>query len=178
MTNISPPSPLAYEGQVVVNFINKTFPPEPTFVQFNVPTIWVDTYNLNSYILVGKSGGYATWVLLNGTAPGVIWNEVTTTSISMEINNGYITNNSSLITLTLPTICPQGSEFEIAGKGVGGWKISQNSSQKIFFGNQSTTTGTSGYLASSDRMDCVRFLCITANLEFEVLSGVGNITFF
>lgn len=62
MTGLLPPNVLSYEGQVVVSFINKPFPPTSSNYQFNVPTIWIDTANKIAYILVAKPQNVADWV--------------------------------------------------------------------------------------------------------------------
>jgi hypothetical protein len=59
----------------------------------------------------------------------LIWNNVTGTSQSAAINNGYIANNASLVTVTLPATAPVGSLVAVAGAGAGGWKLAQNSGQ-------------------------------------------------
>lgn len=118
----------------------------------------------------------AVYDKIESLSTGITWNEVTGTSQSAAVNNGYILNNSSLVTLTLPSTAAQGSIIEVAGKGSGGWKIAQNASQTIHFGNTNTTTGTGGSLASTNQYDSLTILCITANTDFIVLSSVGNIT--
>ena len=45
----------------------------------------------------------------------------------------------------------------------------------LYFGNAPTTTGTSGYLASTNRFDSVTLVCVTANTEFVVYASIGNI---
>ncbi len=74
--SIPPANPLAYEGQVVVPFIMRTFGPQTTFNQFPVPTIWINTSAGNAYILVSKALGVADWVLM-GAASGAL-NTITT----------------------------------------------------------------------------------------------------
>lgn len=69
--SIPPPSPLAYEGQVVVPFIMRTFNPQSTFNQFPVPTIWINTAISKAYILVSKALGTAVWAPIGGS-PGEI----------------------------------------------------------------------------------------------------------
>lgn len=69
--SIPPPSPLAYEGQVVVPFIMRTFNPQSTFNQFPVPTIWINTSISKAYILVSKALGTAVWAPIGGL-PGEI----------------------------------------------------------------------------------------------------------
>lgn len=104
------------------------------------------------------------------------WNAVTTTSDTMSVNNGYIADNASLVTLTLPSTASVGSIIRVVGKGSGTWKIAQNSGQTIHFGLLDTTTGTSGYLQATEQYDCVEMICVTADTDWVVLSSVGNIT--
>jgi hypothetical protein len=107
------------------------------------------------------------------TMPWIIQN----TSIVIGINNQYITNSSSLVVLTLPSVCPVGSEFQVVGEGTGGWKIAQNSGQQIIFGDISTTSGTGGYISNTSTNDCARIVCTIANTKFIVYNVVGNITY-
>ena len=107
---------------------------------------------------------------------GITWTEVTGTTQSASADNGYITNNESLVTVTLPSTCAVGKTIRVVGKGAGLWKIAQNANQIIYFGDQNTTTGTSGYLAAQNRRDCIELICITADTEFQVRSVIGNIT--
>ena len=71
-SNIPPASPLAYEGQVVIPYINKTFAPTSSNNQFPVPTIWTDTSSSDAYILTSKPGGVADWQLFTGGSGSVI----------------------------------------------------------------------------------------------------------
>jgi hypothetical protein len=109
-------------------------------------------------------------------ASGITWSEVTGTSQSASVDNGYITNNAGLVTVTIPTTAPVGSVVRVAGKGAGGWKVAQNASEIIHFGNINTTTGTGGSLASVNRYDAVELVCIVADTEWAVISSQGNIT--
>lgn len=107
---------------------------------------------------------------------GVVWTEVTGTSQTAAVNNGYILNNAGLVTLTIPSTAAVGDVVEVAGKGAGGWRIAQNASQLINFGTSVTTTGTGGRLDSVNRYDSVRLLCTTANTTWTVLNSQGNVT--
>lgn len=69
--NISPFGPLAYRGAVAIPFINRTFPPNSTNIQFPVPTIWIDTSSKDAYILVSVDLGTAEWVPIGGL-PGQV----------------------------------------------------------------------------------------------------------
>lgn len=134
------------------------------------------TINFIGVGVTASDVGGVTTVDIPGGGGGITWNEVTGTSQAMIINNGYICNNVALVTCTLPVTVALGSMFEICGKGTGGWKLAQNASQIIHFGNLNTTTGTGGYLASTLTYDAIRLVCITANTDFEILSSIGNIT--
>jgi hypothetical protein len=132
--------------------------------------IWSDGANwkLASFGSGGSAGG------------GISWTEVTGTSATMAANNGYISNNAALVTLTLPTTAAVGSIIRVAGSGAGGWRIAQNASQKIVWTDgavaavDETTTGTGGRIDSTDDYDAVELLCITANNVYNIISPKGN----
>lgn len=108
--------------------------------------------------------------------PSTVFTEVTNASQTAAINNGYICNRGTLVTVTLPSTAAVGSIVEVCGKGAGGWKIAQNASGIIHFGNVNTTSGVSGYIASTATYDAVKLVCTVANNEWVVLSSIGNIT--
>jgi hypothetical protein len=99
--------------------------------------------------------------------------EVTDTSQAAAINKCYILNNEALVTVTLPASAVIGSKIEIRGKGAGGFKIAQNASQYIHFGNLVSTTGTGGYVASTNAGDTLTLECITADVGWRVCSPTG-----
>lgn len=134
------------------------------------------TITAGTNITVTPTAGVIT-IAATGGGTGLTWNTVTTTTQTAAINNGYITNNAALVTVTLPTTAAVGSIVYVAGQGAGGWKIAQSSGQTVNFGNVVTTSGATGFLSSTNQFDVVQLLCITANTQFTVLSSVGNITF-
>lgn len=103
------------------------------------------------------------------------WNSISATSQTLVNENAYINQNSSLTNFTLPITAGIGDHYIIVGRGTGGWKLNQNSSQTIYFGLKNTTTGTSGNLASTNNRDAVEILCVSSN-EFEIINSQGNIT--
>ena len=106
----------------------------------------------------------------------VTW-QVITGNVMMVSNNGYIANNAGTSTLTLPTTSAVGDILEVTGiNNATGWTIAQNASQQIFFGNTSTTAGVGGSLSSTATRDSLRMVCVVANLTWNVLSSIGNIT--
>lgn len=145
--------------------------PDSTVV---VPTAGNINFLQSGSIAITGSGSDITF---NVTGGGLSWIEVTGTSASLAANTGYIANNGGLVTLTLPTTVAQGSIIIIAGKGVGGWALAQNSGQQVFFGAVSTTLGAGGSLSSSNRRDSISLVCITADTEFQIISSIGNITY-
>lgn len=125
------------------------------------------------YLAFDSSGN-----ILTTSAPaggGITFSEVTGTTQTAAINTGYITNNASLVTVTLPSTAALGSVVEIVGKGAGLWRLGQPAGLTIRFGNVSTTTGTGGWLGASHRYDSVRLVCTTANTEWTVVSAQGVI---
>lgn len=132
------------------------------------------TLTAGTGISVTNGAGTIT-IAATGTSP--TWAVETTTSRTLVANDAIITNNAALVTLTLPTTCAVGSEFYVVGLGAGGWKIAQNASQLIHLGNQVTTTGTGGSLASTNQYDSVSLVCVVANTTFVQINGPqGNIT--
>ena len=111
---------------------------------------------------------------INAISP-FVWN-VETTSVALVANNGYIANSGSLLTFTLPATATVGNVYRVAGLGTGGWMIAQNASQLIYFGVDTTTTGTGGSLASTNSKDVVEIVCVVTNTSFLVTSSIGNIT--
>jgi hypothetical protein len=137
------------------------------------------TVGADGTVLTAASGQTSgvQWAAAAGGVGGVSsWTNVTGTSQTMAANSGYAANNASLCTLTLPTTAAQFTVIRVQGVGAGGWKIAQNASQSINIGNQTTTSGTGGSLASTNANDSIELLCTVANTTWVAMSGWGNIT--
>ncbi len=106
---------------------------------------------------------------------GLTW-AVVTVDGNLAINTGTLANKGTLLTLTLPTTAAVGSVIRVAGMNAGLWKIAQNASGVIHFGNQNTTTGVGGSLASTLTYDAVELVCSVANNEWVVTSSIGAMT--
>ena len=105
------------------------------------------------------------------------WNDTTGISQSLSTFNGYIADNASLITFTLPTTANLGDVIQILGKGAGGWKISQNANQQINVGAVSSTSGITGSITSINQFDTIELRCITAGTSTIWTAKVtGNVT--
>ena len=112
-------------------------------------------------------------ISIAATGGGLTWSAVTTAT-AMVANNGYGANGSGTLAFTLPASAALGSVFYIIGMAHG-WTIAENTGQQIFFGNTSTTV-TSGSLASTNAGDCVAIVCLVADTTFYVFDSIGNIT--
>jgi hypothetical protein len=104
----------------------------------------------------------------------LVWNDVSGTSQSAAVNNGYIISNAGQTTVTLPATAAEGSVFGVQGKGAAGWILQANTGQTIHFG--SSATSSAGSLTSTNQWDSVQIVCVTANTTFAVISSVGNLT--
>jgi len=116
-------------------------------------------------------------ITISGTGSGIGWTEVTTTSQAATADNGYVTNNAGLVTVTLPATAAFGTAISIIGKGAGGWSIAQNSGQNIQVGSVSSTVGVGGSVASSNQFDSIDLLCTTANTTWTVQGGGQTVGF-
>lgn len=112
-------------------------------------------------------------ITISASTGGFTWNNVTGTSASMAIENGYGANNAGLVTLTLPVTAAQFTEIQVAGIGAGGWTIAQNANQLIHVGSVASTTGVGGSVSSTNRYDQVTLLCVVANTEWVVTANFG-----
>lgn len=116
-------------------------------------------------------------ITINAIGGGLTWTEVTGTTQSAAVNNGYIANNAGQVTVTLPATSAVGDTVAVTGiNNATGWKVAQNAGNQIFFGSASTTAGTGGSLTSTATRDVVYLVCMTANATWNVVSSIGNIT--
>ena len=130
-------------------------------------TVGDDPTNNEIDVTIASSGG-----------SGFTWNEETGTSATMSVDNGYISNNASAVTFTLPDTAAVGSRVVVLGKGAGGWIVAQNASEQIIVNaTHATTAGVGGSLNSNDRYDAVELICTVADTTWTVTNIKGNIDF-
>ncbi len=141
--------------------------PGPTvnyMLRFNTDTQIYEYYNA---ILMA-------WLQLIPPTGIEVWNNVTTPAVTIQNNNGYVTNyGASIVTYTLPAFSSFGSIVEIVGTSGDGWSIIYGGGQNIIFGNQQTTV-TTGSLTATNRYDSVKLLCTIANTTWQIISVIGN----
>jgi hypothetical protein len=106
------------------------------------------------------------------------WIDVTTSPYQMIGNQGYIANGGSLIELILPVTALEGEVIAVAGKGAGGWSITQGVGQSIKIAPVSTTVGTLGSLSSTQPNDSIELICIVDNTTWSTRGGPqGTLTY-
>jgi len=136
---------------------------------------WDDSLGAVTWLTAG-SGLTITATTITATGTGISWSEVTGTSQTAAVNSGYICNNAALVTVTLADTAAVGDILRIVGKGAGLWRVAQNASENINFGNLTSTTGVGGYIEGTLQYDCVELVCTVANTTWTVMSSIGNIT--
>jgi hypothetical protein len=119
------------------------------------------------------AGALPVWAASGTPSAQAPYLNVTGTTQTMVVNEGYVSNNAGLVTFTPPATCAVGTIFAVAGAGAGGWTINcATNSQTINYGSSPATTA----LASTNQFDSVKFVCITANTVFTCLDSIGNLT--
>ena len=135
----------------------------------------------NGVTVTGSPVSLGGTVNLTVAAGGTPWIDVTGTTQTIAVNTGYIADNAAKVVFTLPATAALGDTFYITGKasaGTAGWQLKQNASQQIFFGSSSTTAGTGGSLTSTNQLDSIRAVCVTAGAStiWNIICSIGNIT--
>jgi hypothetical protein len=116
-------------------------------------------------------------ITVNSVGGGFNWNVVTGTTQALVAHNGYLENGSALCTFTLPATSAVGDTIQVAGmSATGSWKIAQNAGNQIFFGSAASTSGATGYIASTNAYDNVTLTCVSANANWIVTTSIGNLS--
>jgi len=124
-------------------------------------------------------GAEGAWTTASGNTILVKSLEWATISANqtLAINHGYfLISPGGALSLALPTTSSIGDEIELTLDGATSFTITQAAGQSIRIGNQATTVGVGGSLASTAQGDTIRLRCQTANLKWNVMSSIGNIT--
>lgn len=135
--------------------------------------------NLNVFGGLGAlTSGAGSTITIDVTGMGTSWNVVTdaTNPNSLVTGNGYIPKGAGVVTFILPATAAIGDTFRIAGYG-NLWTLTQNASQSITLGINTTTIGVGGSLTATDVRDSIEIICVTTDTEFQIISSIGNITF-
>jgi hypothetical protein len=98
-----------------------------------------------------------------------VWQNVVNTGMTMQGNNGYIINNTSLVTLSMPASAQVGELLWVVGNQ-GSWKIQLNPGQIVNFGNKQSNGGS---ISSSVPSDAIQLVCVVNNTTFNC-TGVAQ----
>lgn len=109
--------------------------------------------------------------VLNQGSPSISWLTITNGSpiIQMSTNKGYFIFNTVITNLVLPLNPSKGSVIEIYAGNENSFIINQNSSDRIQFGDKTTTLGITGQLANSSIGDHLKLIFLSD--QWFVLSG-------
>lgn len=128
----------------------------------------------NGTLTIGYSSPNIT---LDVSAGGFTWNDITSATQLIAVQNGYVTDRAGGVTYTLPATANFGDEFIITGKQ-GLWTLAQNANQQLLLGASSTTIGIGGSMTATGVGDSITCVCITAGAStvWRAYFAVGNIT--
>lgn len=118
-------------------------------------------------ITIGNASGAVT---VTATGVSIGWTGVSGTTQAAAVNSGYVIQNASQTTVTLPATAAIGSLALVAGLGAGGWVLAANTGQTIKMAANTTSSG--GSLTSAEQYDCVTVVCVVANTTWAVTSAI------
>lgn len=159
----------------------------------SLPSTVVETLTGNSGGAVGPDGSHNINVIGSGaisvagnpgtntltitsSGMGLMWSTISA-SQTLAVNHGYLcVSPGGALSLLLPAVSTLGDIIEITLDGATSFTVTQGAGQSVRYGNQSTTAGVGGSLATTQQGDTLRLVCQTANLKWNVLSSMGNLT--
>lgn len=134
----------------------------------------VGTITAGSGITVTNGAGTIT-ISATGGSSSFTW-QVIGASQALAVNNGYICTTGAALSLSLPATSSVGQIIEISLDGSTSFTVTQGALQSIRLGNVVSTTGVVGTIASTARGDSIRMVCSVANLTWNIVSSIGNLT--
>lgn len=130
-----------------------------------------------SNITITPGAGSITIAATGGGSGALPYTVVTGGSQAAAVNHGYISNNAGgVVAFTLPATSAVGDIIRIVGaNSANGWTLAYSTGQSVLY-SSSTSTITSGTLASTNAGDCIDLVCFVANTTWIVQDSIGNIT--
>ncbi len=123
-------------------------------------------------ITTSASGNTVT-ITSNAT---LTWSSISS-SQSLVADNGYfVVAPGAAVSLNLPGSSSVGDIIVVTLDGATSFTIAQSAGQTIRMGNRVTTSGAGGSIASNDQGDTLYMVCQTANLQWNVINSMGNLT--
>ena len=118
----------------------------------------------------------ANSITITATGGGFTW-QVIGASQTLVVENGYFCTTGGALSLALPAVSAVGDAISVVLDGSTSWTITQpNAATRIRIGNQQTTLGVGGSLASTMVGDTITLICETANARWVITEMIGNIT--
>lgn len=114
--------------------------------------------------ITGSGGSSMTWQVIGA-------------SQTLAVNHGYFCTSGGTLALALPAVSAIGDTVEISLDGSTGFTVTQSAGQTIKFGNQVTTAGVGGSIASTGQGDTIQMVCSVVNLRWNILDCMGNLLF-
>lgn len=169
-------SDVSFGNSSVISVSTQTpLPWKPYATQGTSITATVGTASFNQADFTVTNG----FVSLTGAA-GFDWNTInqSTQPANLVANNGYICQSGGTgnVSSALPSASSVGDLIEITLDGATSWTITQAVGQQIRLGISQTTSGAGGSIVSTQQGDSLRMVCSVANLRWNVLSSIGNLT--
>ena len=118
----------------------------------------------------------ANSITISASVPSSITWQTIGASQALAVNNGYMCTAGAALSLSLPAASALGDIIEVTLDGSTSFSITQGAGQSVRMGNTQTTTGVGGSLTSTAVGDSFRIVCSVANLRWNVLSSMGNLT--
>lgn len=149
----------------------------------NIPQVTLTDNAGNLTTIISSTAGFVLTSNGNGTpsfqaiTTSLFPNtDVTSSTQTMATNNSYTTNRGGGVAYTLPSTANEGDVIKVVGK-LGAWSIVYGTGQQILIGSSSSTV-TSGSIASTNVGDCIELQCITGGSStiWRATSVIGNIT--
>ncbi len=113
-------------------------------------------------------------ITISSTGGGLSWS-ATGASGALVNNTGIVCTSGGALSFSLPVSSSVGDVLSIALDGATSWTVTQGAGQQIRFGSSQTTL-TTGSLASTAQGDTITLVCSVANLRWNIISSIGNIT--
>jgi len=136
------------------------------------PHIKVGTLTAGTGVSIVNGSGSIT---INAVGGGVSWQTISA-SQTLSTNNGYICTGGAALALLLPPVSSVGDMIAVTLDGSSSFQITQGAGQTIKLANATTSSGIAGSAASTQQGDTVLLVCSVANLRWNSISELGNLT--
>lgn len=130
---------------------------------------------------INKIEVYASgWQIIGSAGGTFVGISTATTDTTMAVNNAYICDSASLLSMKLPATCAVGDILRIIGKGVGKFKIVSNASASTQRINRSalySNTSSSNVIdlaQATNQYSVIDLECTVANQQWTVINDIDS----